>query len=298
MQRTRRSTAHLAIGLIQQALLYIVVTLGLLVFCIPVYYMVSTSFKAESEVFAMPIHWIPHQFRPSNYPEAFAAAPFARYFYNSVVVAIAVVLATLFFSALAGYGFAKFSFPGQRIAFLFVLSTMMIPFQVLLIPLYVVVYGLGWTNSYAGLIIPGAISAFNVILMKTFFAGLPNELEEAGRVDGLGVFGIFTRITLPLSKPILATITLFVIVGMWNNWFGPSLFLESKEKWPIALYLKQIINNAVSPTEIGASSEQASQIAASVKSTAMVLTSLPIICIYPFVQRYFVQGMMIGAVKG
>ncbi len=176
MQRTRRSTAHLAIGLIQQALLYIVVTLGLLVFCIPVYYMVSTSFKAESEVFAMPIHWIPHQFRPSNYPEAFAAAPFARYFYNSVVVAIAVVLATLFFSALAGYGFAKFSFPGQRIAFLFVLSTMMIPFQVLLIPLYVVVYGLGWTNSYAGLIIPGAISAFGVFLMRQFCLTLPDEL--------------------------------------------------------------------------------------------------------------------------
>ncbi len=156
IRQARHSNSYYAGQTFRTLLTYVLVIAGLAVFCIPVYYMVSTSVKAEAEVLALPVHWIPHQFHLENYPDAFATAPFARYFYNSVVVAIVVVFSTLFFSALAGYGFAKFEFPGKNIAFMFVLSTLMIPFQVLLIPLYVVVYHLGWTNNYAGLIVPGA----------------------------------------------------------------------------------------------------------------------------------------------
>jgi putative aldouronate transport system permease protein len=178
----------------------------------------------------------------------------------------------------------------------FVLFTMY--FSGGLIPNYLLIAKtLHMRDTMWAIVIPGAISAFNVILVKTFFASLPHELEESATVDGLGVYGIFARITLPMSKPILATMVLFSMVSIWNNWFGPSLFLESKEKWPVALYLRQIIESTIG-TDASANSETAAQIAATVKSCAMVLTSLPIICIYPFVQKYFVQGLMIGAVKG
>jgi len=285
MQRTHRSTTRLVVALIQQALLYVIVTLGLLVFCIPVYYMASTSFKAESEVFAMPIHWIPHQFRPSNYPEAFAAAPFARYFYNSVVVAVAVVLATLFFSALAGYGFAKFSFPGQRIAFLFVLSTMMIPFQVLLIPLYVVVYNLGWTNSYAGLIIPGAISAFGVFLMRQFCLTLPDELLDAARIDGSGELGIFLRIVLPLLKPPLASLAIITFMGSWNNFLWPLIVVTKGDLFTLPVGMTVFTQPMRAPywTYIMAVS---------------TVATFPMVLVFVTLQRYFIQGVVLSGMKG
>lgn len=132
--------------------------------------------------------------------------------------------------------------------------------------------------------------------MKSFFAGLPEELEEAASIDGMGVYGIFVKIILPLSKPILATMALFYMVGMWNEWFAPMMYLDSRDKWPIALWVRQLVEGA-NNTEIGSSAE-ASSVQATLKSATMVLTSIPIICVYPFVQKYFVQGMTIGAVKG
>lgn len=263
----------------------------------PFVYLVSQSFSSEAAIYAGKVSFYPVEFTTKTYEVILSKPDFFRYYWNTIVYSVVGTLIAVIATAVMSYPLSKDKLRLNKFFIPFVLFTMY--FGGGLIPNYILVAKtLGMRDTIWAIVIPGAISAFNVILMKTFFASLPNELEEAGRVDGLGVFGIFMRIILPLSKPILATITLFVIVGMWNNWFGPSLYLQTKEKWPIALYLKQIIDNAVSPTEIGATSEEASQIAASVKSTAMVLTSLPIICVYPFVQKYFVQGMMIGAVKG
>ena len=167
-----------------------------------------------------------------------------------------------------------------------------------LIPNYILINSLGMRNTIWSIIIPGAISTYNVLLMRSFFYSLPNELEEAAAVDGLNTYGIFLKIVLPLSKPILATMVLFYAVGMWNNWFGPFIYLDDKKLHPVALYLRGIVAGATGSTEIGASTEEASQIGANIRSCTMVLTALPIMCVYPFVQRYFVQGMMIGSVKG
>ncbi|MGO4271793.1 carbohydrate ABC transporter permease, partial [Paenibacillus sp. TAF58] len=216
---------------------------------------------------------------------------------NTILYAIVGTVISVAATAVMSYPLSKDRLRLNKFFIPFVLFTMY--FGGGLIPNYILVAKtLHMRDTIWAIIIPGAISAFNVILMKTFFAGLPNELEEAAKVDGLGVYRIFLRITLPLSKPILATMVLFSMVSIWNNWFGPSLYLESKDKWPIALYLRQIIDSAINPTEAGLSSDATAQIAATIKSTAMVLTSLPIICLYPFVQKYFVQGMMIGSVKG
>ena len=166
-----------------------------------------------------------------------------------------------------------------------------------IIPNYILVtQWLGLQDSMLAIILPGAISTFNLLVMKSFFAGLPEELEEAASIDGMGVYGIFVKIILPLSKPILATMALFYMVGMWNEWFAPMMYLDSRDKWPIALWVRQLVEGA-NNTEIGSSAE-ASSVQATLKSATMVLTSIPIICVYPFVQKYFVQGMTIGAVKG
>lgn len=166
-----------------------------------------------------------------------------------------------------------------------------------MIPNYILVtQWLKLGDSIWAIVLPGAISTFNLLLMKSFFTGLPEELEEAAAMDGMGVYGVFAKIILPLSKPILATMTLFYLVGMWNEWFGPFLYLESRNKWPIALWVRQLVEGA-NQVDIGSTAE-ASSVQATLKSATMVLTSLPIICVYPFVQKYFVQGMTMGAVKG
>jgi putative aldouronate transport system permease protein len=263
----------------------------------PFLYLVAQSFSSEAAIYAGKVTIWPVEFTAKTYEVILSKPDFFRYYWNTIVYSVVGTFIAVAATAVMSYPLSKDKLRLNKFFIPFVLFTMY--FGGGLIPNYLLIAKtLGMRDTIWAIVIPGAISAFNVILMKTFFAGLPSEVEEAARVDGLDVFGIFAKIVLPLSKPILATITLFVIVGLWNNWFGPSLYLQSKEKWPIALYLRQIIDNAVSPTEVGASSDQAAQIAASVKSTAMVLTSLPIICVYPFVQKYFVQGMMIGAVKG
>ncbi len=283
--RTTHSTGFHLRRLTGQALIYAVSLAGLLVFCVPVYYMVTTSVKAEAEVFALPIHWLPHEFHPENYAEAFAAAPFGRYFYNSVVVALAVVLSTLFFSALAGYGFAKFSFPGKNVAFLFVLSTMMIPFQVLLIPLYLVVYSLGWTNNYAGLIIPGALSAFGVFLMRQFCLTLPDELLDAARIDGAGEVTIFWRVVLPLLKPPLASLAIITFLGSWNNFLWPLIVVSKGHLFtlPVGMTVFQQPMRAPYWTYIMAVS---------------TVATLPVVLVFVLLQRYFIQGVVLSGMKG
>ncbi|MBV7335215.1 carbohydrate ABC transporter permease [Chloroflexi bacterium TSY] len=247
--------------------------------------MVTTSFKAEAEVFAIPIHWIPQQFKPGNYPNAFAAAPFGRYFYNSLVVAVSVVLTTLFFSALAGYGFAKFTFPGRNICFLLVLSTMMIPFQVLLIPLYIVVYSLGWVNNYAGLIIPGALSAFGVFLMRQFCLTLPDELLDAARIDGCSEPGIFWRVVLPLLKPPLASLAIITFLGSWNNFLWPLIVVNKGHLFTLPVGMTVFTQPMREPywTYIMAVS---------------TVATVPVVAVFLVLQKYFIQGVVLSGMKG
>jgi len=263
----------------------------------PFVYLVAQSFSSEAAVYAGKVSFYPVEFTTKTYEIILSKPDFFRYYGNTILYSVVGTLISVAATAVLAYPLSKDKLRMNKFFIPFVLFTMY--FGGGLIPNYILVAKtLEMRDTIWAIVIPGAISAFNVILMKTFFASLPNEIEEAAKVDGLDVYGIFLKITLPLSKPIIATMVLFVMVGIWNNWFGPSLYLQSKEKWPVALYLRQIIESAISPTEIGATSETANQIAATVKSAAMVLTSLPIICVYPFVQKYFVQGMMIGSVKG
>ncbi|NWL86634.1 MULTISPECIES: carbohydrate ABC transporter permease [unclassified Paenibacillus] len=275
----------------------IVMTLVVFMTLYPFVYLVAQSFSSEAAVYAGKVSFYPVDFTSQTYQVILSKPDFFRYYGNTIVYSVVGTVISVAATAVMAYPLSKDRLRMNKFFIPFVIFTMY--FGGGLIPNYILIAKtLAMRDTIWAIVIPGAISAFNVILMKTFFASLPNEVEEAAKVDGLDVFGIFLKITLPLSKPILATIMLFVVVGLWNSWFGPSLYLQTKDKWPVALYLRQLIENAISPTEVGATAEQQNQIAATVKSAAMVLTSLPIICVYPFVQKYFVQGMMIGSVKG
>ncbi|MCX6050069.1 MAG: carbohydrate ABC transporter permease [Chloroflexi bacterium] len=285
LQKNRHTASYNLARALDKIWLYLLVIVGLLIFCIPVYYMATTSLKAESEVVAIPIHWIPHEFHPENYSAAFALAPFATYFYNSLVVAIVVVAMTLFLSALAGYGFAKFNFPGKNICFLLVLSTLMIPFQILLIPLYILVYNLGWTNNYAGLIIPGAVSAFGVFLMRQFCLTLPDELLDAARIDGCNELRIFLSIVLPLLKPPLASLAIITFLGSWNNFLWPLIVVNKADLFTLPVGMTVFTQPLRSPywTYIMAVS---------------TVATLPVVIVFLALQKYFIQGVVLSGMKG
>jgi len=214
---------------------------------------------------------------------------FLRYYGNTIFYTIVGTILSLFFSAILAYPLSKPKLRVNKILSPFIIFTMY--FGGGLMANYVLMLKLGLKNSMWGFILPMLISTYYVILMRSFFMSIPKDLEEAGEIDGLNKFGVFRHIAMPLSTPIMATMTLFYAVMYWNNWFNAKLYLQDKSKWPVAYFLQTIIRGA------GASDPDAQNMSANIKSCAMVLTVLPIICIYPFIQKYYVQGMMLGGVK-
>lgn len=261
----------------------------------PFVYLVAQSFSSEAAVSAGKVTFFPIDFSLETYKYLLRDDSFFRYYGNTILYSVVGTIISVAGTALLAYPLSKSKLRLNKFFTPFVVFTMY--FTGGLIPNYILVTQ--WLNlgdTIWAVVLPGAISTFNLLLMKSFFAGLPEELEEAASIDGLGVYGIFVKIILPLSKPILATMTLFYLVGMWNEWFGPFLYLDSPELKPISLWVRQLVEGANS-IEAGSTAE-ASSVQATLKSATMVLTSLPIICVYPFVQKYFVQGMTMGAVKG
>ncbi len=261
----------------------------------PFVYLVAQSFSSDAAAGAGLVTFYPIDFNIDTYRYILRDNQFFRYYANTILYAGVGTLVSVTSTALLAYPLSKNRLRLNKFITPMVVFTMY--FAGGMIPNYIVItQWLGLKDSMWALILPSAVSTFNLLVMKSFFATLPEELEEAAAIDGMDTYQIFLKIILPLSKPIIATMCLFYLVGMWNEWFAPMLYLDSKDKWPIALYVRQLVEGA-NNTEVGASSE-ASSVQATLKSATMVLTSLPIICVYPFVQKYFVKGMTIGAVKG
>ena len=261
----------------------------------PFIYLVAQSFSSDTAVAAGEVTFLPVGFTTATYKYLLSDNRFFRYYGNTIIYSVIGTAISVFGTALLAYPLSKSKLRLNKFFTPFVVFTMY--FTGGLIPNYILVtQWLHLGNTIWAVVLPGAISTFNLLLMKSFFAGLPEELEEAASIDGMGVYGIFIKIILPLSKPILATMTLFYLVGLWNEWFGPFLYLDDDALKPISLWVHQLVEGA-NNVDIGSSGE-ASSVQATLKSATMVLTSLPIICVYPFVQKYFVQGMTMGAVKG
>ncbi|MBP2072873.1 carbohydrate ABC transporter permease [Thermoanaerobacterium butyriciformans] len=275
----------------------IIMIIVILVTLYPFWYLVSLSLSGEKYVYAGLVSLYPKGLTFKTYQVLLAEKEFWTSYKNTIIYTIVGTLVSLFLSTLLAYPLSKKRLKGRGIILGFVVFTMF--FSGGLIPTYLLVNALGMRNTIWGVVLPGAVSTFNVMVMKTFFEGIPAELEEAAEVDGMSTYGILLKIILPLSKPIMYVMALFYAVGVWNNWFGPFIYLDDSSKFPVALYLRNILAGAQQTAVNGTTDEsELVQIAATLKSASVILASIPIMMVYPFIQKYFVQGVMIGSLKG
>ena len=251
------------------------------------------SITPYEDYLADPLRLFPPEVTFTAYKELFTFPLMKTGYFSTIFVTVVGTALNIFLLCITAYPLSKRNLKGRNVIMALITFTMF--FNGGMIPNYILMVSLGLRDTVASFILPGMISTYYVILMRSFFLTLPRELEEAGEIDGLDKWGVFWRIAIPLSKPIIATMTLFYVVQYWNDWFDAFLYLDTTTKWPVAYYLRQLISSA---SGTSADAGDAMQIASNIKSCAMVLTSAPIICIYPFIQKYFVQGMMLGGVKG
>jgi multiple sugar transport system permease protein len=266
--------------------LILILVAGMMV--VPFLWMVTTSLKAPGTEFSYPPQILPTQFDFSNYQRLFDNLPFARYFLNTLFVTLATVAGQVIICSLAAYGFARLNFMGRDTIFVLYLTTMMIPFQITLIPLYLIITGLGWVNSYQGLIIPGISSAFGIFLLRQSFLNIPRDYQDAARIDGASEWVIFTRVFLPLNGPALATLAVFAFMGTWTDLLWPLLIARSEQMRTLELglaYFNARPNAFLQPNW-------------PLLMAGSVVVMLPVLLVYIVAQRYFIQGIALSGVKG
>ncbi|MEU8110766.1 carbohydrate ABC transporter permease [Micromonospora sp. NPDC048947] len=273
-----------------------VVLIGVVVVTLyPFLNIVARSLSEEAYIIAGKVTIFPRGFDLTAYKLLMSDALFWTNYRNTVVYTVVATLISIVLTTCYAYVLSKPQLKGRTFLIGVALFTMF--FSGGLIPNYVLVTSLGMKNTIWAVVIPNAISVFNLLVMKAFFESLPSELEEAAAVDGLNTYGILLRIVLPLSKAIIATMVLFYAVSFWNSWFTAFLYIDQQDLLPVTVYLRNLIAGATSAESAAADADKV-QAAATLQAVTIVLTTLPILAIYPFVQRYFVRGVMLGAVKG
>ncbi|MFG2656960.1 carbohydrate ABC transporter permease [Streptomyces sp. NPDC048425] len=276
----RRGTAALA-GRFALYVLLVIVAVAVL---LPFIWMLVSSLKDDRDVFTVPIQWIPHEFKWSNFTSIWTRIPFAAYLGNSLFLSVVITFLQVLTGSFAAYGFAKMRFPGRDVLFVGYIATISVPWQAYMVPQYVIMQKLGLVDSYTSLILIQAFGAFGVFLMRQFYLTIPDELSEAARLDGLSEYGIWARIILPLSKPALASLALLTFVNTWNDYMGPFIYLTDNRLWTVQLGLRAFI---------GTYDAEFAMI-----MTGAVLSVIPILAVFLFGQRYFVRGIATTGVKG
>lgn len=272
--------------LVHDSIWYVVLSFFGLVLALPLIWLVSTSLKTGPQTFLMPPQWIPHPIVWENYPQAFRAVPFHEYFWNTVQIVLFATLGTLLTSSMAAFAFARLRFPYRGPLFLLVLSTIMLPAIVTLIPTFIVFRYLKWINTLLPLIVPYWLggSPFYIFLFRQFFMTIPYELDEAARMDGASNLRIYWNIIMPLSQPIIATVAVFSFIHHWNDFFQPLIYLQNPSKWTMAIGLLGFKDLYTTSWNL--------MMAA---STAMIL---PLLVLFFFAQRYFVSGIQMSGIAG
>lgn len=284
--------------LLKPTFLHLVLAAGALTTLVPFLWMISTSLKPEPEIFRFPPVWIPSVWKWDNYAKAMTAAPFGRYFLNTVIYAVAITATNLLFCSMAAYAFARLRFPGRNLLFILVLGTMMIPAQVTMVPVFIMLKrwpllggndllgmgGHGLLNTYTGLVLPGAVGAFGIFLLRQFFMTLPRELEDAARIDGCSEAGIYWRIILPLSKPAMATLGIFTFTAAWNEFLWPLLIMSKDSMKTLQVGLQVFQTQYTTAWDL--------------LMAGTVVVTLPVLIIFLFGQRYFTRGIALSGIKG
>jgi len=274
-------------ALLKRAGIYAALLLGAVVVVIPFAWTVSTSLKTPQEVFTFPPRWIPDPVAWSNYPEALSSQPFGRWLLNTLLVVLVSTFGTVASCSMVAFAFARLRWPGRDICFLILLATMMLPDQVTIIPTFILFRELGWVNTFLPLIVPAffARNAFYVFLLRQFFMTIPLDLDDAARLDGAGSFQVYLYMILPMSKPALAVTALMFAQFKWNEFLAPLIFLNNSEMYTVALGLRSFVGQ-----EYGTDWH--------LMMAANIVFMIPLILIFFFAQKYFIQGVVITGVKG
>ena len=279
-QEMKKSGGQIACSVIKYAVIILLAVVAL----IPFVWMVSASFKTNLEVFSIPMHWIPTEFHFENYRDIWAKVPLMTYFKNTAVVAVLVTIIQIITSSFAAYAFAKMQFKGRDFLFMCYIGTIAVPWQVYMVPQFIMMRSVGLYDTIWALVILQSFSAFGVFLMRQFYLGIPNELSEAARIDGLSEYGIWARIVLPLAGPAIATLCIFTFVNTWNDYMGPLIYLTSDLNKTIQVGLKRFI--------------QAYSADYNLIMAASLCSLVPVTLVFLFLQRYFIEGIATTGIKG
>ena len=251
----------------------------------PFFWMVRSSFMTNREIMTTPIQWLPSHYNLDNFRDAFARAPFSRYFVNSAVIVLINMAGSILSSSFIAFGFSRLRFAGKNLWFALLLSTMMIPQTVLMIPQFLIWQAVGAYNTFVPLTLPCLFgSAFNVFLVRQFYSGIPKEYDEAALVDGANYFVIYLRIIVPMAKPVLCTVGVFTFMNTWNDFMGPLLYLDKENLKTVSLALQNFMGQHVSEWNL-------------MMALSSVIT-LPMIAVYFMAQRYFIEGITFSGLKG
>ncbi|MBE0601168.1 MAG: carbohydrate ABC transporter permease [Firmicutes bacterium] len=276
----KQSVGHIVFKVLMIAFLLFFTVLALLPFA----WMLSSSLKLDKDVFHYPIEWIPAVPHWDNYVTIWQSVPLLVYFKNTALLSTGVTLMQIVTSSFAAYAFAKMSFKGRDLLFLCYIGTIAIPWQVYMLPQFILMRGAGLYDTLFALLALQSFSAFGVFLMRQFFLSVPNELCEAARIDGLSEYGIWARIMLPLSKPAIATLIIFTFIGTWNDFMGPLIYLRSDAVKTIQVGLRRFIQEYSSDYHL--------------IMAASVCSVIPVGLVFLFMQRYFIEGIATTGIKG
>jgi multiple sugar transport system permease protein len=278
-------------GVITEIIKYAILLTLAVSFVLPFFWMVTSALKDDPQVYTVPPIWIPSPAHWNNFWDAWHIRPFTAFSINTIFYyAIPVTLGTVFSSAFVAYGFSRVHWPGRDVIFFICIMTMMVPFFVLMVPLFIIFKNLGWVNSYRPLVVPAFFgNAFNIFLLRQFFLTIPEELSDAARIDGCNEFGIFWRIILPLAKPAMAVVALFAFIGAWNDYLGPLIYINKVSMFPISLGIQELSRSVM---ETGATANRYPYLMA-----ASTIITVPIVIFFFFAQRTFIEGIALTGMK-
>jgi len=273
-----------------RAVLYVVAVLTALFFMLPFLWAVTSSFKAPIDLTSYPPKLFPRVWHPENYSEVFKRVPFDRWILNTLWIAVSGTIGAVLSASLVGFSFARFRYPGRNFLFMLMLSTMMLPGEVTLIPLYIGFSKIGWLDTFKPLIVPAFFGggAFLIFLMRQFFMTIPLDLDEAARIDGAGYLRIYWQIIMPLSVPTLATAAVLTFIGRWDAFMGPFIYLNSKNKFVLAVgvrFFSALADPDGVPTQ-------------HLLMASSLMMTVPIIILFFLAQRFFVRGIVMSGIKG
>ncbi|WP_029503670.1 carbohydrate ABC transporter permease [Lachnoclostridium phytofermentans] len=287
-QKVKRARKKQSVGMqrFRKFLWYFVAIAGSFIMLLPFFWMISTSLKVENDIFSVPIKWFPSEITFDNFVRAFEVVPIFKYMKNTLVIAGGKIIGEVFVSALVAYGFSRFKFKGRNFLFMVLLATMMLPYEVTMIPTFIVWSELGLVDSYVPLILPAYFgSASFIFFLKMYFETFPVSYEESALLDGAKYRQIFTKIFLPLSKPALVTIALWAFMGTWNDLLGQLIYINSTDKLTIQLGLASF-------------SSMTGEVLWGPLMAASFVALVPIIALLLYAQKYFVEGVKMSGIKG